>query len=152
MKEKGNPVVVGDASWADTIPKWLFDEIKAERLIYGLASLTNGDRTRVGDAEVTAYLYTASLGAPLSHEYTNIYLYLSTQVMKKRAKDIPEDIKREELTDYEKGYLEELKADIYRKRGGEIDHPVLNLMREMKKRAKKKDKTRSGKAQLTLFH
>lgn len=152
MKEKSNPVVVGNATWADTIPEWLFDEIKAERLLYGLASITNGDRTRVGNAEVTAYLYTASLGAPLSHEYTNIYLYLSSQLMKKRGKDIPEEIKQGELTNYEKHCLEELKAHIYRRRGGEINHPLLNVMRDLKKEAKKKQKVRSGKAQLTLFH
>ena len=35
-----NRLVVGDMSWADVIPEWLLDEIKAERLIYGLAGIT----------------------------------------------------------------------------------------------------------------
>ena len=139
-KAKENRLVVGDAAWADMIPEWLLYQVKAERLIYGLGSLMNGGRPKVGDAEVTVYLMTASHRGSLSWEHTNIYMYLVTQLFKKRGKEVPEDIRKEELTDWEKYELEELKDMIYQKRGGEISHPLLDAMRELRKEARGKER------------
>ena len=55
-----NRLVVGDMSWADMIPDWLLEEIKHERIIYGLAGISNPEAPKIGDAEVIAYLMTAT--------------------------------------------------------------------------------------------
>lgn len=138
-KQKENCLVVGDASWADSIPEWLLDEVKAERMIYGLAYLMNGGRPHVGDAEVAVYLMTASHRGPLSSEHTNIYMYLVTQLFRKRGKEVPEDIRRDKLDDWEKRELRELQDMIYQKRGGEIHYPLLDAMRQLRKGIKKKE-------------
>ena len=43
-----NRLVAGDASWADLIPKWILDEVAAERMILGLAGLMKPDIEKVG--------------------------------------------------------------------------------------------------------
>ena len=94
MKE--NRLIVGDKSWADTIPEWLLDEVKAERLIYGLVGLINPDAPRVGDAELCVYLYTASLRAPMYDEHNQIYIYLVAKLMRKQGKEL-QDFMQEKL-------------------------------------------------------
>ena len=148
-KQKENRLVVGDATWADTIPEWLLNEVKAERMIYGLACLMNGGRAKVGDAEVAVYLMTASHRQPLSSEHTNIYMYLVTQLFKNRDREVPESIKKEKLTEWEEHGREELRSMIYEKRGGEINHPLLNAMKELNKQIDKQLTKRKG--QLNLF-
>lgn len=132
-KQKENPIVVADREWAKDIPEWLMDEVKAERLVYGLASLMNGGRPQVGDAEVAVYLMTNALRQPLSSEYANIYAYLVTRLFRKKGKQVPEDIRTEELTDWEEHEFRELKDMIYRRRGGEISHPLVEAMKQLKK-------------------
>lgn len=149
-KQKENRLVVGDATWADIIPEWLLNEVKAERMIYGLTSLMNGGRPKVGDAEVAVYLMTGSLRQPLSSEHTNIYMYLTTRLFKKRGKEVPEGIRKDKLTEWEQHEFEELKDMIYQKRGGEIHHPVLDALRGLKKEVKKQTKGKE-KNQLELF-
>lgn len=132
-KDKQNRLVVADKGWAETIPEWLLEEVKFERLLYSFASLMKGGKTQVGDAEIAVYLYTLSLRQPLSHEDANIYFYLCTKLLEKKGAKVPEDIRKEKLDDYEKGLLEELREEIYRKRGGEIKSPLLNALRQLKK-------------------
>ncbi len=93
MKE--NRLVVGDVGWAETIPDWLLEEVKAERFFLGLGSLIS-DCEKVGDAEACVYLYTASLRQPLDHYQAEVYIYLTAKL-------------------------------------GEINHPLLNAMRGLKK-------------------
>jgi len=137
-KKKENRLVVGARECADMIPEWLLNEVKAERMVYGLASLI-GRGPVVGDAEICAYLMTGSLRQPLSSEHVNIYMYLVTRLFKKREKEVPEDIRRDELTEWEEHEFEELRNMIYEKRGEEIKHPVLNVMRQLKKEIKRKE-------------
>ena len=145
-----NKLVVGDAGWADMIPDWLIEEIKAERIVYGLAGIANPDAPKVGDAEVAAYLMTASMRAPIPHEYAEIYIFLVARLMKKRGKELP-DFMAEKLekglTQYEEHTLKDLASDIYRNRGGEIDTPLLNVMRTFKKEIERK----KDDPQLSLF-
>jgi len=131
--KKENRLVVGDKGWAKDIPEWLLEAVKSERLILGLAGLINPNCPKVGDAEVIIYLMTASLRQPLSPEHTNIYLFLTTKIMKNRDIEVPEDIRKEELSEWEKRGLEELRSMIYTKRGGDIQHPLLEAMKEVKK-------------------
>lgn len=145
-----NRLVVGDATWADMIPDWLLEEIKAERLIYGLAGIANPDAPKVGDAEIAAYLMTASMRAPMPSEYVEVYVYLTARLMKKQGKELP-DFMAEKLekglSQYEEHNLNDLKSDIYRKRGGEIDTPLLNVMRTFKNEIERK----KNDPQLSLF-
>ena len=145
-----NRLVVGDASWADMIPDWLLEEIKFERLILGLATISNPEAQKIGDAEVIAYLMTASMRAPMPSEYVEIYTYLTAKVMKRQGKQLP-DFMAEKLerglTQQEEYDLKELRSMIFDKRGGEIDAPLLNVMRTLKKEIDRK----KTDPQLSLF-
>jgi len=113
-----DPLVVFNVGWADTIPKWLKDQIILERLIENMR-LARGEKPTGTDAEATAYLYTASLCFPPSQEWAKIYFYVAGREMRKAKQgvELPEDIKVEKLTDYELQKLEQLKAWIYDQRG-----------------------------------
>jgi len=137
-----NRLVVGDASWADMTPRWLLDEVAAERMMLGLASLVKPDVEKVGDAEVAAYLMPATMRSPIPSEYVNIYLYLTGKLLLKKGKNLPDDLKEQVergLTRYEEGCLRDLRHDIYRARGGEIDNPLLNAMRDWRKRLSREE-------------
>jgi len=136
MKE--NRLVVGSASWADTIPEWLLEEVKAERMINGLISLMKGGEHKVGDAEVCVYLLTASLASPMSSEFTQIYLYTATKLMTKRGMQVPEDVRVNELSEYETQELNDLKRRIYTSRGGDISHPLFEALKHLKRQNGKK--------------
>ena len=136
MNLKENRLVVANIGWAETLPEWILEEIKAERLIYGLASILKPDAPKVGDAEATAYLYTLSLTQPLDHELTEIFLYLAGTIMKKRGMKITEEMKEKlerGLTADEERELKELKDKIYSKRGGDIKHPIIDMMKQFNK-------------------
>ena len=131
-----NRLVVGDASWADTIPKWILDEVAAERMFLGMASILNSEAEKVGDAEVVAYLMPATMRAPMDRDYANIYLYLTGKLILAKGRDLPQDLREHVdrgLSRDEERCLRELRADIYRARGGEIDNPLLNAMRDLRK-------------------
>ena len=72
-KKGGNPLIVASVAWAQSLPEWLLQEIAAERMVAGFCDLLGKEHEQVGDAEVVAYLMTASLTAPLPHEYAQIY-------------------------------------------------------------------------------
>jgi len=146
-----NRLVVGDAEWAKDLPGWLLDEIREERLMLGLGELINPDCTKVGDAEMVAYFMTLSARQPLSSDDTKIYLYLATRVLKRRNIEVPEDIKVEELTDWELRQLEEWRERIYHWRGGEIDHPLLNAMRQLKREILRDEEKRKSTGQTLLY-
>ena len=136
MKE--NRLVVADSGWAEAIPEWIKEEIRSDRLINGLIELGSGKKIdydkAICDAEVVAYLYTAGLRGPMSTEFTNIYLYLSSKLMKKRNMDLPEKFEKylsEGLNEYEQSELRDLKQMIFRSRG-KVNHPLFDLLRELK--------------------
>ena len=143
-KHKNTPLIVADTSWADTLPEWLRQEINSERLVGGLCDLmrkgTDKDSDKVTDAEVVAYLMTASLRVPLSTDFVNIYLHLSSKVMlrAKRFKsphDFPDFLKEayeRKLTEGEQQELMELRQNIYHSRGGDYIHPILSVLQELK--------------------
>lgn len=157
-KPKENRLVVADAGWADTIPEWLLEEVKTERLTLGLGSIVNPDIPKVGDAEVCVYLYTAGLRGPLSAEHTQIYINLAGRLARRHWKKVnteegdevscvKEEINERDLTRYEERVLEDLRSMLYRKRGGEISHPLLDAMRMFKAVVEKESK----QPQLSLF-
>jgi hypothetical protein len=128
-------LVVGDAAWADTIPEWLKAEVAAERLVLGLAGVLKPElEGRVGYAEVCVYLYTASLRAPMPSEYAQVYLHVSSTLMKRRGMQVPEEcvVTEEQLRPDENRVLEELRRDLWRLRGGAVKHPVIDAVRALK--------------------
>ena len=84
---------------------------------------------------------TASMRSPMPGEYVEVYVYLTAKIMKQRGKELEifmtEKLEKG-LTQYEERTLLDLKADIFRKRGGEIDSPLLNAMRAFKKEVNRK--------------
>ena len=53
-----------------------------------------GEEITGTDAEVVAYLYTASLEAPLDGDWVEIYLYMASKVMKRHTKqEMPADMR-----------------------------------------------------------
>jgi len=111
-----DPILVMPGGWGDTLPDWIKDEIQLERLAQNMKAL-KGEKPTGTDAEACAYLYTASLEAPMSHDWTKIYLYIAGKVAA-RAKNaqIPDDIKVESLTAGQMRDLQELKDWIYQHR------------------------------------
>ena len=102
-----DPIIVFTSPWMDTLPEWLKGEIKTQRLI----QLMKGEEEVATDAEALAYMYPRALEAPLDSAWTEIYLYLGTQVMGDR---MPDDIRKDSLSDYQMGLLMELKRWICR--------------------------------------
>lgn len=144
MKTKENRLVVADSGWAESIPEWILEEIKQERILYGMADIMKGTKT-VGDAKVLAYLYTANLHSPVSHEMGQIYIYLTGKVMQKskglKEDELPDFVReklKKGLTEYEQRELNILKQDLYRRRGEEINTPILDVLRELKKKCNRR--------------
>jgi len=107
-----DPIIVMPGGWGDTLPKWIKDRIVLERLAENIKRL-RGEEPMGTDAEAMAYLYTASLTAPMSSEWTTIYFYVFTQVMGDKA---PEELRKEKLNDYEWGQLQEFKRWLWNTR------------------------------------
>ena len=111
-----DPVIVYPSGWQDTMPDWIKPAITLERLLECARSNKEGHPTAT-DAEALAYMYPRSLEAPLGHDWTEIYIYLGTQVCRQHQKsEFPEDIAKETLTDGQMRDLRDLKAWIYSRR------------------------------------
>ena len=152
MNSKDNRLVVADAGWAETIPSWMLDEIRSERLTLGLINILDPGSSSVGDAELCAYLYTLSLRQPLTTDYTGIYIFLMATLMKRKDKsllDCMEEKLKQGLTREETRKLEELRNTIHRVRG-EINHPVLDVQRKFKQGFKDQEEPENT-TQLTIL-
>lgn len=107
-----DPIIVFPGGWGDTLPDWIRGAIQIERL----AQLMKGKETAT-DAEACAYLYAASLEAPMDSDWSQIYLCVAGKVVSKnRETQIPEDIKVDSLNDYQMKLLKDLKDWIYEQR------------------------------------
>ena len=141
-KTRENRLVVADIGSADTIPEWLRKDVEFERLALGLAgnlAELRGEPIReVGDAEACLYLYTLSLRAPMDHELTEAYIWLTAKLMKRKNPDseLPDFMGaklKAGLAPDEARELADLKRELYRARGGEIHTPLLDAMRQLRK-------------------
>jgi len=70
----------------------------------------------VGDTEALAYIYPRTMEAPMSEQWYRIYMYVFNQAMKFKKTEVPEDLKSENLSDYDMQQLNELKRWIYERR------------------------------------
>ena len=115
-----DPILVFPGGWGDTLPDWLKGAITMERLMSNVEALKTGEMTGT-DAEACAYLYTVSLTQPIDSDWTQIYLYIAGKVYEKhRTKEsgatMPEDIRVDQLSDYQMQHLDRLKGWLYRQR------------------------------------
>lgn len=115
-----DPIIVMPGGWGETLPEWIKGAITLERLIENIEGHKRGAMTAT-DAEACAYLYTASLEAPMSHDWSQIYLYVAGKVYERhRTKDsgvtMPEDIRVTELSRNQLDDLAHLKGWIYDRR------------------------------------
>jgi len=115
-----DPIIVMPGGWGDSLPDWIKTSITLERLIANVEAIKTGVMTAT-DAEACAYLFTASLTAPMSHNWSQVYLYIAGKVYERhRSKDsgvtMPEDIKVDKLTRNQEDDLARLKAWIYQTR------------------------------------
>jgi len=107
-----DPIVLHRSPWADTLPEWVRGQIIMERTV----ALIKGDPGMATDAEAMAYIYPASLEAPLDHDWSEIYLYVSTRTMESAGKTVPPDVLVDKLDNYRMGLLRDLKRWIYNSR------------------------------------
>ncbi len=111
-----DPILVFPGGWGDTLPEWLKETITLERLVMNMGALKGEEMTGT-DAEACAYLYTASLTAPMDSDWTQIYLYIAGKVYSRWKKtEMPEDIRVESLRDDQLRDLNRLKEWIYQQR------------------------------------
>ncbi|MDD5700461.1 MAG: hypothetical protein PHU23_00300 [Dehalococcoidales bacterium] len=68
-----DPIIVMPGGWGDTLPDWIREEITLERMVENMKAIKNEELMGT-DAEVVAYLYTASLEAPMGHDWVEIYV------------------------------------------------------------------------------
>lgn len=133
-----DPTIVMPGGWGETLPDWIKEAITIERLLMNIKGIRGEEMTGT-DAEAVAYLYTASLNAPIDRDWTDIYLYITTQVIRRHRKvDVPDDIAVESLSDYQMGKLRHLKGWIFRQR---------TRARQDRDRAERRDVKEQEKAQ-----
>ena len=108
-----DPIIVMKGFESETIPDWLRTRIKMERILEEDSMKPTGS-----DAEALAYLMTASLAAPITHDAAYIYGYLMDKEVKTQGINNMAQISKwvQPLTEDQKRQLEKLKADIYRDR------------------------------------
>ena len=100
------PIVFHPGGWADSCPEWLKLRVIAERV----EMVCNGGWDKATDAEVTCYLFTASLAAPLGGDWTEITLYQAAKQMPQLRETLPATPK--ELSNYQMMELGGLKHKI----------------------------------------
>ena len=104
-----DPIIAYPGGWEDTIPQDLKDDIMAQRL----AQLMKHEEGLATDAEVCAYLMTASFCFPFDHDWAEIYFYVVT---KYKGDLVPEDIRKDTLNSDQMRDLERIKRDIWNTR------------------------------------
>ncbi len=115
-----DPIIVSPGGWGADLPEWLKKAITVERLVANVAFLATGQISAT-DAEACAYLYSAAFQAPMDHDWSQIFLYVSTKVYERhRTKEsgvtMPPDSRVDELDRQQKEDLGRLKEWIYRTR------------------------------------
>ena len=111
-----DPIIVyPGGGWEQDIPDWLKQRINLDRLVMNMKA-AKGEEMTGTDSEALAYMMPACMCFPLNHDWTEIYLYLGTKVCGGEGKDIPDDIRKDSITDDQMRDLNRLKAWIYQQR------------------------------------
>lgn len=82
------PVITHRSAWMDMLPPWIVPAIYKDRLEQIFIEAEAGEEvaTLATYAEGLAYMYPASMEAPLSNEWSNIYFWLSQEVIPKHGR------------------------------------------------------------------
>jgi len=110
-----DPIIVYPSPWKDDLPDWVKPQITLERLVMNM-KVMHEDGVPVGDTEALAYIFPRTMEEPLSEQWMRIYTYVFTSAMKFKKVEVPEDLRRESLSDYDMRGLNDLKMWIYQKR------------------------------------
>jgi len=127
-----DPLIVHPGGWDEDLPAWLREAVIEERVARAVA----GDDDLATLAEVLCYLFTASLAAPLSREWAEIYINLAARYMAARGAILPEDVQPRPFTEHEETLLRDLRRDIRRRQ-----------KRERQKRRRKQGRARCKRRQ-----
>ena len=107
-----------------------------------------GEESAGTDAEACAYLYIASLTAPMNGDWSHIYLYLPTKTFRRWGKgEMPTDVAVDSLGDYQMGERNRLKDWLHRQR------IKATMEKDRAERRQKREEADTGKKteQPTLF-
>ena len=81
------PLITHNSGWQDTIPQWLLEAIPLARFE---SIATEIDAGEIGELatpeEALAVMYPATMQAPLSHRWYEVYMYLGNQVLTQHQK------------------------------------------------------------------
>ena len=110
-----DPIIIYPSPWKDDLPDWIKPQITLERLVMNMKVVHEGG-VPVGDTEALAYIFPRTMEEPMSEQWMRIYTYVFTQAMKFKKVEVPEDLRRESLSDYDMRELIDLKTWIYQKR------------------------------------
>ena len=124
-------IVTANPDWGENLPEWLIEQIRIQRFVEHFKELRGEKITEASDEEAFAYLYTASLVAPLRDEWVRIYLYLGYKIAPEKIKEkIAKLNPPKELTDHEKYLLHQLKSYIYKVRKKRERERIKSLIRK----------------------
>ena len=126
VRYMAGPVIIHKSPWAESLPDWVVPAIYADRAELIAEEVCDG---KVGElatlTEVMAYMYPATLDAPMAYEFSQTYLFAGQYALAKHNK-LPEGMtfvqaiwgkdQPLELDDYIRTmFLEPLQRDIRRK-------------------------------------
>lgn len=100
------PIVFEPGGWDQSLPDWIRLRVITERV----EAVCNGGWNEATDAEVSCYLFTASLSHALDRDWTEITLYEAAKQVPQLREALPDTPK--ELSDYQKSELSRLKHDL----------------------------------------
>jgi len=87
IRYAAGPVIVHRSPWAETLPTWVIPAVYAERAEQIAKEAGDG---LIGELatplEVMAYMYPATLDAPLPYEWVQVYLYCGQDALVKHKK------------------------------------------------------------------
>ncbi len=106
------PIIVMSGGWGDVIPEEIKDFIQLSRLKQFEADVEDFLEFAV-NAEVAAYLMTASLSAPLARVTAQVYFFACNSFMTETY-DLPDFLNVTTLNNEEEDLLNKLKRDIRR--------------------------------------
>lgn len=134
-----DPIICFPGYEEDKPQKEYMEIITIQRLVENLTALHENRQPTGTDAEAAWYLSTTSLAAPLDHMWTEIYMYTFNKTMQDMKKEIPEDLKKEELSQYDMGHLRHLKRWLYEKRSAARKGMVRQERREEREAKKEQE-------------
>jgi len=87
VRYMAGPVILHRSPWAETLPAWVIPAIYADRAEQIAQEVREGTIGAFATPlEVMAYLYPATLDAPLAYEWVQVYLYCGQEALAKHGK------------------------------------------------------------------